>query len=165
MPPYQGGGDMIESVTFTKTTYQKLPLKFELGTPMIAEVIGLGAAISYLLEIGLDAIQTWEHELLEYATEKMKQVPGLSIIGNAEEKGSLISFIIEGMHPLDIGTLLDLRGVAIRTGHLCAQPVMDYFHIASIARASFAFYNTKEEIDHFIDALYQIVSLLKPPSQ
>lgn len=161
MPPYQGGGDMIESVTFSKTIYHALPLKFEAGTPMIAEVMGLGAAIDYIQSIGIEAIQSWEHELLKYATAQMEQIPGLAIIGRASEKGALISFIIEGVHPLDIGSFLDLKGIAIRTGHHCAQPVMHFFNIPATARVSFACYNTKEEIDFFIASLKEAVRLLK----
>lgn len=161
MPPYQGGGDMIESVSFSKTTYNVLPFKFEAGTPMIAEVMGLGSAIDYIQTIGIDAIQSWEHELLAYATAQMEQIPGLSIIGQAPEKGALISFIIDGIHPLDIGTFLDLRGIAIRTGHHCAQPVMQFFKVPATARASFACYNTKEEVDLFISALQNIIRMLK----
>lgn len=157
MPPYQGGGDMIESVDFTKTTYNVLPLKFEAGTPMIAEVMGLGAAIDYIQTIGLDAIQAWEHELLLYATDKLQQIPGLRIIGQAAKKGALISFVIDGIHSLDIGSFLDLRGIAIRTGHHCAQPVMRFFNVPTTARASFACYNTKEEIDYLGDSLQTIV--------
>lgn len=156
MPPYQGGGDMIETVSFEKTTYQKLPLKFEAGTPMIAEVIGLGAAVKYIESIGLDRICSYEQELVRYATDLMQNVPGLKIIGNAQEKGSLISFTLEGVHPLDIGTFLDLQGIAIRTGHHCAQPVMQRFHVFATARASFAFYNTKKEVDIFVAALHDI---------
>lgn len=161
MPPYQGGGDMIDSVTFEKTTYNSLPLKFEAGTPMIAEVMGLGAAIDYIESIGIDAIQQWEHELLSYATAKMEEIPGVRIIGQASNKGALISFTIEGIHPLDLGTFLDLRGIAIRTGHHCAQPVMQFFKVPATARISFAFYNTIEEIDHFISSLQEIIKLLK----
>lgn len=161
MPPYQGGGDMIEKVTFAKTTYNVLPLKFEAGTPMIAEVIGLGAAIDYLQGIGLDAIQIWEQELLAYATARMVKIPGLTILGQAAEKGPIISFVIEGAHSLDVGTLLDIKGVAVRTGHHCAQPVMDFFNVPATARASFGLYNTKEEIDLFVDALKDTVRLLK----
>lgn len=161
MPPYQGGGDMIEKVTFAETTYNVLPLKFEAGTPMIAEVMGLGAAIDYLQTIGLENIQNWEHELLAYATGQLEQIPGLKIIGQAAQKGALISFSVEGMHPLDIGTFLDLKGIAIRTGHHCAQPVMQFFNVPATARASFAFYNTKEEIDVFAVALQSIARLLK----
>jgi len=161
MPPYQGGGDMIEKVTFQKTTYNVLPMKFEAGTPMIAEVIGLGAAIDYVEKLGLNQIQHYEHELLAYATEAVLTVPGIRIIGTAKEKSAIISFIVDGVHPLDLGTMLDLRGVAIRTGHHCAQPVMQHFNIPSTARTSFAFYNNKEEINRFADALNEVVKLLK----
>ncbi|MBA3603318.1 MAG: cysteine desulfurase [Parachlamydiaceae bacterium] len=161
MPPYQGGGDMIKIVTFEKTTYNDLPLKFEAGTPMIAEVIGLGAAIDYLNTIGMGTIRTYEHELLLYATETLKSVPGVTIIGNAENKGAIISFNVEGIHPLDIGTLLDLRGIAVRTGHHCAQPVTYRYNISSTIRVSFAFYNTRAEIDHFIVMLNEVIALLR----
>ncbi len=161
MPPYQGGGDMIETVTFPKTTYNVIPLKFEAGTPMIAEVMGLGAAVDYLQTIGLEAIQNWEHELLTYATAQIEQVPGVKIIGQAAQKGALISFVIEGLHSLDIGTFLDLKGVAIRTGHHCAQPVMRFFNVPATARASFAFYNTKEEVDYLIASLHDVSRMLK----
>lgn len=161
MPPYQGGGDMIETVTFEKTSYNVLPFKFEAGTPMIAEVMGLGAAIDYIQSIGIEAIQSWEHELLIYATAQMEQIPGLRIIGQAPQKGALISFTIEGIHPLDIGTFLDLKGIAIRTGHHCAQPVMRFFNVPATARASFACYNTKEEVDFFVSSLQNAVRLLK----
>lgn len=160
MPPYQGGGDMIEKVTFEKTTYNVLPVKFEAGTPMVTEVIGLGAAIDYVSNIGMEAIQKWEQELLSYATKAIKQIKGLHIIGTAAEKGAIISFIVDGIHPLDIGTMLDLRGIAIRTGHHCAQPTMQHFGISGTARASFALYNNKEEIDQFIAALQEVVKLL-----
>ncbi len=160
MPPYQGGGDMIETVTFLQTTYQELPLKFEAGTPMIAEVIGLGAALDYVNAIGLDHIQKWERQLLEYATTRLKQIPGLQIIGTAAEKGALISFVIQGIHSLDLGTLLDLKGIAIRTGHHCAQPIMRFFGIPSTVRLSFAFYNTFEDIDQFLMALQDAIRLL-----
>jgi len=162
MPPYQGGGDMIESVYFDKTTYNVLPLKFEAGTPMIAEVMGLGAALDYIQSIGLEAIQAWEHELLVHATARLEQVPGLRIIGQAKEKGALISFVIDGIHSLDIGSLLDLKGIAIRTGHHCAQPVMRFFNVPTTARASFACYNTKEEIDYLADSLQAIARKLYP---
>lgn len=161
MPPYQGGGDMIDTVTFPKTTYNVLPLKFEAGTPMFAEVIPIAAAVDYLTAIGMEKIQKWEHELLEYATEKMDAIPGLSIIGKAREKGAIISFVIEGTHQLDMGTLLDLQGVAVRTGHHCAQPAMRRFNVSGTARASFAFYNTKEEIDRFVLALNHCVEMLR----
>lgn len=161
MPPYQGGGDMIEKVTFQKTTYNVLPMKFEAGTPMIAEVIGLGAAIDYVEHLGLEAIQQYEHELLLHATEAVSSIPGIRIIGTAKEKSAIISFIADGVHPLDLGTMLDLRGIAIRTGHHCAQPVMQHFNIPSTARASFAFYNNKDEINHFAAALSDVVRMLK----
>ena len=160
MPPYQGGGDMIESVDFNKTTYNVLPLKFEAGTPMIAEVMGLGAAIDYIQALGMDAIEAWEHELLLYGTAKLEQIPKLKIIGQAEKKGALISFVIDGIHSLDIGGLLDLKGIAVRTGHHCAQPVMRFFNVPSTARASFACYNTKEEVDYLADSLLSIVHKL-----
>lgn len=161
MPPYQGGGDMIETVTFEKTTYNTLPMKFEAGTPMIAEVIGLGSAVDYVQNLGLDNIHRYENELLSHATESISRIDGIHIIGTAKEKSAIISFIAEGTHPLDLGTMLDLRGIAIRTGHVCAQPVMKHFNTPSIARASFAFYNTKDEINHFIDALCDVVKLLR----
>lgn len=161
MPPYQGGGDMIETVYFEKTTYNTLPLKFEAGTPLIAEVAGLGAAIDYIQGIGLEAIQKWENQLLVYATQHMEQIDELKIIGKAAHKGSLISFTIDKIHPLDLGTLLDLKGIAVRTGHHCAQPVMRFFDVPATTRASFAFYNTKEEIDSFITALKTVIQVLK----
>lgn len=161
MPPYQGGGDMIETVTFPKTTYNVLPMKFEAGTPMIAEVYGIGAAIDYASKIGMDNIQAYEHELFEYATKKMLQIPGLRIIGTAAQKGAIVSFVVDGTHPLDLGTMLDLRGVAVRTGHHCAQPTMRHFGIQGTARASFAFYNTKSEIDYFVSALTDVVNMLR----
>lgn len=153
MPPYQGGGDMIETVTFPKTTYNTLPLKFEAGTPMIAEVLGLGAAIDYVLNIGLNEICAYEHELLKYATAKIEEIPQVKIIGTAEKKGAILTFVVEDIHPLDLSTLLDFQGIAVRTGHHCAQPVMRYFDITSSTRASFSFYNTREEIDYFISCL------------
>lgn len=161
MPPYQGGGDMIEKVTFEKTTYNVLPMKFEAGTPMIAEVIGLGAAVDYVHKVGLDAIRQWEHELLLYSTQVMLDIDGLRIVGTAAEKGAIISFVVEGTHPLDLGTMLDLKGVAIRTGHHCAQPVMRHFGLSATARASFALYNTKDDIDTFATALNDVVQKLR----
>lgn len=161
MPPYQGGGDMIEKVTFSKTTYNAVPLKFEAGTPSIAEVAGLGAALDYLNGIGLEKIQRWEHTLLEHATKLMLTIPEVRLIGTAKEKGALVSFVVEGCHPLDIGTLLDLKGIAVRTGHHCAQPTMDHFGVSATVRASFALYNTLEEIDRFAIALQQVISTLK----
>jgi cysteine desulfurase / selenocysteine lyase len=147
MPPYQGGGDMISSVTFEKTIYNKLPFKFEAGTPDVAGAIGLGAAIEYLAEIGMDKVAEHEHDLLAYATDKVSAIPGVRLIGTAKEKASVLSFVMEGIHPHDIGTILDQEGIAIRTGHHCAQPVMQCFGIPATARASFALYNTKEEVD------------------
>ena len=159
MPPYQGGGDMISSVTFEKTTYNKLPFKFEAGTPHIAGVIGLGAAISYVNQVGLENIFHYEHELLAYATGKLSQIPKLRIIGQAKEKASIISFVLEDIHAHDIGTVLDQEGVAIRAGHHCAMPLMDRFGVPATARASFAFYNTKEEIDRLVQAIYTVLEV------
>jgi cysteine desulfurase/selenocysteine lyase len=153
MPPWQGGGDMILSVTFAKTTFNQLPWKFEAGTPNISGTIGLGAAIEYLESVGMEQIAAYENELLKYATERLSAVPGLQIIGTAPDKASVVSFTLKGVHPHDIGTILDTAGVAIRTGHHCAMPVMDFFCIPATARASFAFYNTFEEIDRLVDAL------------
>jgi cysteine desulfurase / selenocysteine lyase len=159
MPPYQGGGDMIKSVTFEKTIYNDLPYKFEAGTPNIGGGIGLGAAIDYLHEIDLNGIQQLEHELLVYATDKILTIPGVKIIGTAQRKAGVLSFTMEGIHPHDIGTILDVEGVAIRTGHHCAQPVMKHFGVPATARASFAFYNTKEEVDAFIKALHKVIEV------
>jgi cysteine desulfurase / selenocysteine lyase len=147
MPPYQGGGDMILSVSFEKTTYNELPYKFEAGTPNIAGVVGLGAALDWVGGIGLDRIAAHEHELLEYGTARLREVPGLRIIGTAREKAAVLSFVIEGVHPHDMGTVLDYEGVAVRTGHHCAQPVMERFGVPATTRASLAVYNTKAEID------------------
>ncbi len=147
MPPYQGGGDMIRTVTFEKTTYNDLPYKFEAGTPNIAGGIGLGAAFDYVQEIGMDKIAAYEHELLVYGTEALQRIPGLRIIGTARQKAAVLSFVIEGIHPHDIGTVLDRQGIAVRTGHHCAQPVMDRFHVPATTRASLAFYNTTAELD------------------
>jgi len=147
MPPYQGGGDMISSVTFEKTIYNRLPYKFEAGTPNIAGGIALGAAIDYLEALGMERIASYEHELLKYATETFSQLAGVRLIGTAKEKASVLSFVVDGVHPHDVGTILDQEGIAIRTGHHCAQPVMDFFNLPATARASLAFYNTREEID------------------
>ena len=159
MPPYQGGGDMIASVTFEKTTYNELPYKFEAGTPNIADGIGLGAALDYAQEIGLDAIARYEAELLAYATEVVGAIEGVRLIGTAREKASVLSFVLEGIHPHDIGTILDREGVAVRAGHHCAQPVMDFFGVAATTRASFAFYNTREEVDQLATALVKVKEL------
>lgn len=161
MPPYQGGGDMIDIVTFPKTTYNVLPMKFEAGTPMIAEVLGIGAAIDYLQKIGLSKIQQWEHELLLHATQAMQEIPGLRIVGTASSKGAIISFVVEGIHPLDLGTMLDLKGIALRTGQHCAQPTMRHFGVEGTARVSFGLYNNISEIDAFIIALKDVIKLLK----
>lgn len=153
MPPYQSGGDMIESVTFEKTTFNDLPYKFEAGTPSIAAAIGLGAAVKYLSEVGMDRIESYERELLDYATKVIDSIEGVRLIGVAREKASVLSFVIEGIHPHDIGTMLDHEGVAVRGGHHCAQPVMDYFEVPATTRASFAFYNTKQEVDALVAAI------------
>ena len=161
MDPYQGGGEMIEVVTFEKTTYAKPPLKFEAGTPAIAEIIGLGPALDYIQNIGFEKIEAYEQELLREATEKLSKIRGLKIIGTAKEKGPIISFVFEDIHPHDIGTILDQEGIAIRTGHHCAQPIIRRFGVAATARASFAFYNTKEEIDIFVKALEKVREVFK----
>lgn len=153
LPPYQGGGEMIATVSFEKTTYAGLPHKFEAGTPNIAGGIVLGVAVDYMNSIGFDAIQSYESELLHYATEQLLQIEGLKIYGTASQKASVVSFNIEGIHPYDIGTIIDKKGIAVRTGHHCAQPIMDFYQIPGTVRASFAFYNTKEEIDYLIQAL------------
>jgi len=159
MPPYQGGGDMISKVTFEETTYNELPHKFEAGTPDIAGAIGLGAAIEYVTKIGIDIIKHHENSLLEYATQQIAQVPGLRIIGTANEKTSVLSFVLEDIHPHDIGTFLDFEGVAIRTGHHCTQPLMQRYNIPATSRASFAMYNTKEEVDVLISGLKKIIEV------
>jgi cysteine desulfurase/selenocysteine lyase len=156
MQPYQGGGDMILSVTFEKTDYNVIPYKFEAGTPAIAAAIGLGAAIDYLEGIGLDRIDAHEHELLTYATACMQAMEGVRIIGTAAHKSAVLSFEIDGVHPHDVGTILNEEGVAIRTGHHCAQPVMQRFHVPATARASFAFYNTKGEVDKLMDGIERV---------
>ncbi|CEA16932.1 putative cysteine desulfurase [Fermentimonas caenicola] len=159
LPPYQGGGEMIENVTFEKTTFNKLPFKFEAGTPDFVGTAALATALNYINSIGLDNIAHHEDELLKYATEKMLQIPGMRIIGTAKEKCSVISFLVDDIHPYDIGTLLDKMGIAIRTGHHCAEPLMKELGIDGTARVSFAFYNTKEEVDLFIAGLKRIVSM------
>ena len=161
MPPYQGGGDMIEKVTFEKTTYNVLPTKFEAGTPLIAEVMGLGSALEYIENVGRDNIFAWEQELLKELTKELHPIPGLKIIGEAPHKGGIVSFIVDGVHPLDIGTMLDLKGIAIRTGHLCAQPIMRHFGIESVARASFGLYTTKEDLDRFVQGLTEVIKILR----
>jgi cysteine desulfurase/selenocysteine lyase len=160
MPPYQGGGDMIKSVTFEKTIYNDIPHKFEAGTPNIAGGIGLGAAIDYILKLDMDAVAAVERELLEYATSALRAIPKVRIIGTAPHKAAVISFTIDGIHPHDIGTILDGEGIAIRTGHHCAQPVMKRYGLPATARASFAFYNTKEEVDALVRGLHKVIEVL-----
>ncbi len=159
MPPYQGGGDMIRKVTFAETEYNVLPYKFEAGTPDIAGVIGLGAAIDYLNAIGMDKIAAYEAELLAYATEKALQIKSLRITGEAEHKGAILSFVLDKIHPHDIGTMLDSLGIAIRAGHHCAMPVMDFYKVPATARASFAMYNTKEEIDVLMNGIESLIEV------
>ena len=160
LPPYQGGGEMISEVTFEKTTYAELPNKFEAGTPNIVGAIGFGNALDYLNEIGFENIETYETELLDYATARLKSIPNLKIYGEAKNKTSVISFNIGELHSYDLGTILDKYGIAVRTGQHCAQPVMDFFGISGTVRASFSFYNTKEEIDYFYDSLKKAVAML-----
>ena len=160
LPPYQGGGEMIKEVTFEKTTYADLPHKFEAGTPNICGGIAFGVAIDYLNGIGFDEIESYENSLLEYASQKLLMIEGLKIYGNSPGKTALISFNIEGMHPYDIGTILDKLGIAVRTGHHCAQPVMDFYNIPGTVRASFAIYNTKEEIDLFVNGVQKAKAML-----
>ena len=159
MPPYQTGGGMIRTVSFEKTTFAPIPDKFEAGTPAIAAGIGLGAAIDYINAIDFDAAAAYEHELLEYATERLGGIPEVKIIGTASEKASVLSFTIEGIHPHDIGTILDQQGIAVRAGHHCAQPVMEFFDVPATARASFAFYNTREEVDKLADAVQKVIEV------
>jgi cysteine desulfurase/selenocysteine lyase len=160
LPPYQGGGEMIREVTFEKTTYAGLPHKFEAGTPNIAGGIVLGTAIDYLNEVGFDNIAAYEQELLTYGTERLLEIEGLKIIGTAKEKTSVISFNIDGIHPYDIGAIIDKKGIAVRTGHHCAQPIMNFFEIPGTVRASFSFYNTKEEIDLMVEAIKKAKTML-----
>lgn len=161
LPPYQGGGEMIKEVSFEKTTYACLPHKFEAGTPNIAGGIVLATAVDYLNEIGFDNIIAYEHELLEYATERLKELDGIEFYGTTKEKAAVISFNFKGIHPYDVGSIIDKLGIAVRTGHHCAQPIMDYFGIPGTIRASFAFYNTKEEIDRMIAALKKALMMLR----
>jgi cysteine desulfurase/selenocysteine lyase len=160
LPPYQGGGEMISEVTFEKTTYADLPHKFEAGTPNIAGVISFGVALDYMNQIGFDQIESYEQELLIYATKKLLEIDNIIIYGTSENKAAVISFNFEGIHPYDIGSIIDKLGIAVRTGHHCAQPIMDYYKIPGTIRASFAFYNTKEEIDLFIEALLRAKTML-----
>ncbi|MFC4722708.1 aminotransferase class V-fold PLP-dependent enzyme [Geojedonia litorea] len=160
LPPYQGGGEMIAEVTFEKTTYADLPHKFEAGTPNICGGIAFGAALDYMNTIGFDAIANYEHQLLKYATKKLKEIEGLKIYGISAQKTAVVSFNLEGIHPYDIGTILDKMGIAVRTGHHCAQPIMDFFKIPGTVRASFSFYNTIEEIDCLIDGVMKAKDML-----
>jgi len=159
MPPYQTGGGMIRTVTLERSTYAPIPEKFEAGTPAIANAIGLGAAIDYINALDFEAAAAYEHELLEYATERLADIPEVTIIGTAAEKASVLSFTIEGIHPHDIGTILDQQGIAIRAGHHCAQPVMNFFDVPATARASFAFYNTREEVDKLADSIQKVIEV------
>ena len=161
LPPYQGGGEMIATVTFEKTTYADLPHKFEAGTPNIAGGIAFGAALDYMNSIGFKEIAAYEDELVNHATTALKQIPGVKIYGEASEKTAVISFNVEGIHPYDIGSILDQMGIAVRTGHHCAQPIMDYYQIPGTVRASFSFYNTKEEIDRMVEGLKKAISMLQ----
>ena len=161
MPPYQGGGEMIKNVTFEKTTYNELPFKFEAGTPSVGDVIGLKTAIEYIEGLDCDAIAAREQELLQYGTEQLGTIEGLRIYGTAPHKSAIISFNIDGLHPFDVGTLIDQMGIAVRTGHHCTQPVMTHYGIPGTIRASFAFYNTKEEIDRMVEAVKKAVAMLR----
>lgn len=161
MPPFMGGGEMIETVRFEKTTYNKLPYKYEAGTPDYVGSCALATALDYISAIGMKEIADYEHELLAYATEKIKEIEGIRIIGEAKEKSGVLSFVVDGVHPYDIGMMLDKLGIAIRTGHHCAEPLVDWYGIPGTARASFAFYNTKAEIDYFISSLKRVLMILK----
>ena len=161
MPPYQGGGDMIEKVTFEKTTYNELPFKFEAGTPHVAGAICLGTAFDFLSTINLSESEAYERELAHYAGQVLETFEGLTLIGDAKNKTSVVSFSVKGVHPFDIGTLLDKQGIAVRTGHHCTQPLMDFYKIPGTVRASFAFYNTKQEIDYFVSALEKSLNILR----
>ena len=161
MPPYQGGGEMRDKVSWEQTTFERLPFKFEAGTPNIAGGIGLGVAIDYIQSVGFDFIQKQEKELLEYATQELLKIDGLKIIGEAANKTCVISFIVEGVHPFDLGTIVDKMGVAVRTGHHCTQPLMDFFEIPGTTRASFSFYNTIEEVDSLVKALNRALGMLR----
>lgn len=156
MPPYQGGGEMILEVTFEKTIYNTLPAKFEAGTPNIAGAVGLGATVDYLEQIGMDRVAEYEKELLQYATKRVQEVPGITLIGTAEHKAAVVSFVLDDIHAHDIGTILDHHGVAVRTGHHCTMPVMQFFDVPATARASFAFYNTREDVDRLVEALLSV---------
>jgi cysteine desulfurase/selenocysteine lyase len=160
MPPYQGGGDMISKVTFEETTYNVLPYKFEAGTPHIEGAIGLGAAIDYLRILDIEKAAAYEHDLLEYGTRALESIPGLRLIGTAPHKAAVLSFVMEGIHPHDIGTILNQEGIAIRTGHHCAMPLMLRYGVPATARASLAFYNTKEELNALVKGLEKVKKVL-----
>jgi cysteine desulfurase/selenocysteine lyase len=161
MPPYQGGGSMIKQVTFAKTTWADLPFKFEAGTPHVSGVIGLGRALDYMNEIGLETIFEAEHELLEYAHQRLATIPGLRFVGNAKERAGTISFLVGNIHPFDLGEILDKQGIAVRTGHHCCQPIMEHFEIPGTVRASFSFYNTKGEIDALVKGIEKGIAMLQ----
>jgi cysteine desulfurase/selenocysteine lyase len=161
MPPYQGGGEMIKTVSFENTTYNELPFKFEAGTPDISGAIGLGIALEYVKDLGFDAIAAHESEILTYATEKLLAIDGLKIIGTAANKASVISFLIEGTHPYDVGTLLDKMGIAVRTGHHCTQPLMDFYQIPGTVRASFAVYSSKDDVDKLVAGVERVANMLR----
>ena len=156
MPPYQGGGDMISSVTFEKTLYNRLPHKFEAGTPHVSGTIGLGAALEYVKSMGIESIARHEKQILAYGTKRLREIPGLRLIGTARQKEGILSFVLEGVHPHDVGTILDQEGIAIRTGHHCAQPLMERFGVPATARASLALYNTMEEMDALANGLQKV---------
>ncbi len=161
IPPFEGGGDMINTVTFEKTTYNTVPLKFEAGTPMIAEVIGLGSAIDFMQSLCLEKVHAWEQELLGILLPQMQEIPGVKVLGTSKHKAAIATFSVEGIHPLDLATLLDLRGIAIRTGHLCTQPIMRHYGLSAAARASLSFYNNKADIAAFIKALHEVIAILR----
>lgn len=160
LPPYQGGGEMIARVTFEKTTYNELPFKFEAGTPNVSGVLGLRAALEYLKQMDMQALFAYEDELLEYATKKLSNIDGIKFYGQAENKTGVISFLIDGIHPFDMGTIIDKFGIAVRTGHLCAQPLTEYFDIPGFIRMSLAIYNTKEEVDRLVEAVVMANNML-----
>jgi cysteine desulfurase/selenocysteine lyase len=160
MPPWQGGGDMIKAVSFEKTSYAALPYKFEAGTPNIADAIGLGVALEYLQSLGLERVAAYEHELLAYGTAALSALPGIRLIGTARDKASVLSFVVDGVHAHDVGTILDQEGIAVRTGHHCAMPVMQRLGIPAATRASLALYNTREEIDALVHALPKVREML-----
>ena len=161
LPPYQGGGEMIETVTFERTTYNQLPYKFEAGTPSVGDVVGLGKAIDFMLQVDVGNIASHEEDLLQYATQQLLQLPAVRIYGTAPGKASVISFLVGQAHPYDVGTLIDQLGIAVRTGHHCTQPVMDRYGIPGTVRASFAVYNTHSEVDCFIEALDRVIPMLQ----